>query len=292
MIKLFKLKNWLTLEETSRRLSTTFEERVSIADCLQLALDGHIVISAIFTSTQYGIRSEVEETTWRNVLVPARSSQVGEDVPMDLFNTTYKAEFLDSPCEHIERSGSIFNLASGIYDLPLIGSERLDVSHALAIEQGRDPGDFINMEGAFVKFGNNLINLMLPFNKLAIRTNEEKQAHEYDEHIGEFVDYENYHRFFYPADGIGAVELVFRREHIEIFEKNQLHDDESLSVSLSESLVIMGAMLDTLKNTESKSKRWTQDSLKADITERNNTLKARKIDDYFSIANKYYKSDS
>ncbi|RBP59481.1 hypothetical protein [Brenneria salicis] len=48
MKKLFKLKEWLTLEETARRLTTSFQEEVSIADCLQLALDGHIIISALY----------------------------------------------------------------------------------------------------------------------------------------------------------------------------------------------------------------------------------------------------
>ncbi len=48
MSKLFKLKEWLTLSEASERLSVFLGEKVSVADCLQLALDKHITISAIF----------------------------------------------------------------------------------------------------------------------------------------------------------------------------------------------------------------------------------------------------
>lgn len=271
-------------------MSTTFEEPVSIADCLQLAVDGHIIISAIFSNTQYGVSAELEKTTWRNVLAPTRNTQEGEDILMELFNTTYKADFLDTPCIHIKRSGGVFTVPSGIYDLPMIGSEALDVSHALAIEQKRDPGEFSNMEGAFIKFGDGLVNIMLPFNSFIYKSNDENQIQQYDEQVGAFVDYVNYHRFFYPSDSIGGAELVFKRENIEDFEKSQFQEDESITFSLAESLVIIGAMLDALKNTSYKPKRWTQENLKADMTERTKSLKARKIDDYFSLANKSYKS--
>lgn len=289
MRKLFKLKNWLTLEETSRRLSTTFEEQVSIADCLQLAVDGHIVISALFTKSYYGVKAKVVNTTWRNILVPTSNSKVGEDVPMDLFNTTYKADFLDSYCDHIIKSGGIITVPSGVWDLPMIGSEKLDVEHVLALAQGRNPGEFTNLEGAFVKCGEQLVNLMETFNKLEFRVNEEKQVELYDEHVGAFVSYENYHQFFYPADGLGDVEFVFKRENIESFENSQLNDGD-LPVSLSESIHVIGTMLDALKNVENKSKRWTQELLKEEMEERNPSLKKRRIDDYFSLANKSYKS--
>ena len=62
MKKLFKLKEWLTLEETARRLTTTFEENVTIADDLQLALDRHIVISALIEKSRYGVLASKERS--------------------------------------------------------------------------------------------------------------------------------------------------------------------------------------------------------------------------------------
>ncbi|WP_152487402.1 hypothetical protein [Dickeya chrysanthemi] len=47
MEKLFRLKEWLTPEETARRLTTSFQEEISIVDCLQLALDRKIIISVL-----------------------------------------------------------------------------------------------------------------------------------------------------------------------------------------------------------------------------------------------------
>ena len=45
--KLFKLKEWLTLNEAAKRLTVSFGEEISEVDCLQLALDGHITISIL-----------------------------------------------------------------------------------------------------------------------------------------------------------------------------------------------------------------------------------------------------
>ncbi|MEF3764095.1 hypothetical protein [Escherichia coli] len=45
---LFKLKEFLTLEEAGEHLSRTLSEKVSLADIYRLALDGHITISVNF----------------------------------------------------------------------------------------------------------------------------------------------------------------------------------------------------------------------------------------------------
>ena len=45
MGELFKLKKWLTLEETAKRLSNSLSKPVSVADVLQLSLDEHLTVS-------------------------------------------------------------------------------------------------------------------------------------------------------------------------------------------------------------------------------------------------------
>lgn len=62
------------------------------------------------------------------------------------------------------------------------------------------------------------------------------------------------------------------------------------SVNLNGCLHIMGEVIHALKNTSIPSKRWTQDALKNEILERNSTLGSRKLDEYFSAANKHLKS--
>jgi hypothetical protein len=48
MSKLFKLKKWLTLEDTCKRLSTTLEEDVNVKDLIQLIIEGDLRVSWYF----------------------------------------------------------------------------------------------------------------------------------------------------------------------------------------------------------------------------------------------------
>jgi hypothetical protein len=50
MSKLFKLKNWLTIEEAAKYLSNAFTELVTESDVLRLALDGRLKLSVNFVN--------------------------------------------------------------------------------------------------------------------------------------------------------------------------------------------------------------------------------------------------
>ena len=45
MSDLFKLKQWLTLENATKHLSSIFNEIVNDYDILRFALDGHLILS-------------------------------------------------------------------------------------------------------------------------------------------------------------------------------------------------------------------------------------------------------
>ncbi|MBA6291622.1 hypothetical protein H4J58_19065 [Colwellia sp. MB3u-70] len=53
MSKLFKFKEWLSLDDACKRLSTVLEEEVSVHDLIQLVIDNRISISWYFKSNQY-----------------------------------------------------------------------------------------------------------------------------------------------------------------------------------------------------------------------------------------------
>jgi hypothetical protein len=64
--KLLKLKEWLTLAEAARHLSTLFEEQVTEADVLRLASDGRLQLSVFFpqpTSALSGTIITVEDVS-------------------------------------------------------------------------------------------------------------------------------------------------------------------------------------------------------------------------------------
>ncbi|EAQ6130186.1 hypothetical protein AXA88_14920 [Salmonella enterica] len=291
MNKLFKLKEWLTLEETARRLTTSFQESVSVADCLQLALDGHIKISALIEKSKYAILCKDDETNnnviYRFVDFIKNKSEIPDDI-VKLAEDNIPREM------KVRRYGNVFRLKNGVYDLPMIGAERLDVLHLCSILQGREPATFICLDGPFLNHNDGLINIIEPFNddNIEWKVDFGVKSGFFDKLHNQYIDENNYFSAFYPADGLRNVEFVFRRENIEAFENSQIDDKDNASVTLNGCLEVIGSMLDTIKNTHLKGKRWTQDALKSEMTDKRNSLKPRSIDEYFSLANKVYKSKS
>lgn len=292
MNKLFKLKERLTLEETSRRLTTSFQENVSIADCLQLALDGHITISVLIEKSKLGMFCKEKELSKDVIRGFVDFMKENGNFSDELIKVAEGG--IDSyPAEtELRNYGEVFSVGDGVYDLPMIGAERLDVQHLCAVMQGREPVVMINLNGPYLKAGNSLINILEPFGKDNIEWKIDKTIHRklFDRKHERFIDENNYHGALYPADGLRDVEFVFRRENIEAFENSQIDDKDNVSVTLNGCLEVIGSILDTIKNTHLKGKRWTQDALKSEMTDKRNSLKPRSIDEYFSLANKVCKS--
>lgn len=293
MKKLFKLKEWLTLEETSRRLTTSFQESVSAADCLQLALDGHIKISALIEKSRYGVLCKKDGTSNDFLSGFVDSMKKSGKFTDEIIKSAEESVYSFPDEIKLRKYGNVFRLRDGVYDLPMIGAERLDVLHLCSILQGREPATFICLDGPFLNHNDEFINIIEPFNdeRIEWKVDFGVKSGFFDKKNDQFIDESNYHTAFYPADGLRDVEFVFRRENIEAFENSHVENgDENTSVTLNGCLEVIGTMLDALKNTPLKGKRWTQDALKSEMTDKSPSLSSRSIDDYFSLANKLYKS--
>ncbi len=148
MSKLFKLKQWLTLEDAAKRLSTTLGEQVTVADILQLALDGRLKLSVNFVNHAYAKccrRVPIEEATYREV-----PSIKNPAITVRL----YKGPRTDS--EVFEYEDGLAKLI-GVYNLSMVGAERLDVNHRLQMETGGPVVTLINLDGPFVENGDGYI---------------------------------------------------------------------------------------------------------------------------------------
>lgn len=172
--KLFNLKEWLTVADAARHLSIVFGEEVTRADVLRLGLDGHLRLSAHFvnyTKARSGIIVPWEETEW--ALFPKfsesqydRKKLYGLDVrpwPMQL-----EALFKELPPDKHEKfdpvlcsleidkeryltlSDEVVTL-QGVWDLPMIGNERLDIEHEYQNWTGGPEVTLQGLDGAFVE---------------------------------------------------------------------------------------------------------------------------------------------
>jgi len=65
MSKLFKLKKWLTIEDTAKHLTSIFDEPVKDYDVLRFALDGHLEISVNLvnhaTARKCGFKNQLQQ---------------------------------------------------------------------------------------------------------------------------------------------------------------------------------------------------------------------------------------
>jgi hypothetical protein len=119
MKKLLKLKEWLTVPDVAQHLSLLFREEVSEADVLRFALDGHLTLSVDFVN---GAQARLGN------ILPLKDAKI-RTMP-DIDGTP--VEFLDGidlgdgrvlKCEKAVLS------INGVWDLVMVGAERLDVEH-------------------------------------------------------------------------------------------------------------------------------------------------------------------
>lgn len=146
MGKLFNLKEWLTVADAARHLSIVFGEDVTEADVLQLALDRQLRLSVNIVNGTTGLYGRI---------VPIDEAEYKE-VPALNGNGTVR--LYEGPELSVRgRAISIIKLEQevtslrGIYDLPMIGSERLDVEHEYQRLVGGPPVTLVGMDGAFVE---------------------------------------------------------------------------------------------------------------------------------------------
>ena len=118
MSKLINLKKWVTIRDAARHLSILFGEDVNEADILRLGLDGKLVLSVNFVNHAKAQKQKIVPIFEADRVMSLDGKR--EIVLGDLWSDN---EVM------VAESEAIVTI-SGIYDLPMIGGEALDVEHA------------------------------------------------------------------------------------------------------------------------------------------------------------------
>lgn len=157
MSRIFKLKKWLTLADGARYLTAALNEPISVSDIYQLALDGHLILSAHFvnhTQAYPGRRIGLGEA--KIMLLPDAQAPLAEELKalMGSYPTegsrSEQHEWLsanravsDSPSVHLCLKGDRISehdvidwedrvvSIDGLWDIPDFGGGRLDLEHQL-----------------------------------------------------------------------------------------------------------------------------------------------------------------
>lgn len=173
MSKLYKLREWLTVAEAAKQLSISFGEEVTDADVLRLALDGHLRLSVYFVNHAKARCGKVipwEETDWwlfpdlgGRATKRARQELEGRPCPPKLEALTSELapderekfyplmRSLNIDGERFLTLSENVTTLQGVWDLPMIGGERLDVEHEFHNLTDGPAVTLTNLDGAFVE---------------------------------------------------------------------------------------------------------------------------------------------
>ena len=145
MSKLFELKEWLNLPDAAAHLSKVFKEDVNEADLLRLALDDQLKLSVRFVNATPAIACKtlsVAKTDFQQGLSISDRSSI-EDALREALRTGREISF-----------GESIELLSGVFDLPMIGGERVWVENKYQHETATPvPVNILNaaLVGSFVE---------------------------------------------------------------------------------------------------------------------------------------------
>lgn len=163
MSKLFKLKEWLTVEEAAKHLSTVLGEVVAVADIYRLALDKHLVLSMNFPNHTEGNMGEVvglentELFTPPDDLMEAMCKINPERRSEEIIVSDYIGEG-----QFINWEEKVVSI-DGVWDLAMLASERIDVEYVYHQLIGGPKIELVGIDGTFVKRGDRYCRLAESF---------------------------------------------------------------------------------------------------------------------------------
>jgi len=157
--KLFKLKEWLTVDETVKHLSSVLGEEIVAAEIFRLALDGHLILSVSFPNKALGNMGEVvsyEDATRIPVPVQIQKRLVENGV-----SNSQEIMIADSigNNQFVNWSEKVTSI-DGVWDLTMLASESIDVEYVYQQLTGGPKVDLVGLDGVFVKRGERYCRLV------------------------------------------------------------------------------------------------------------------------------------
>lgn len=168
--KLLKFREWVTLGEAARHICIVIDETVNESDLLRLAVDGHLKLSVNLVNgvpARCGCFRNVNQidppspSTWsehsREIPVQQAHSFPGQPVVHRVLAGLHPDHDPVAPTEIILENGQLLDLSAeiitigGVWDLPMVGGERIDVETAYHAAVGGPEVMLYDENGIFVQ---------------------------------------------------------------------------------------------------------------------------------------------
>lgn len=209
MRKLLKLKKWLTVPKAARHLSILFGEEVSEADVLRLALDGHLTLSVDFVN---------RATAQCGKIIPRGDAKIVE-VPNLTGDGVVQliADGISVGDDKVFSYRKEIRQLAGVWDLAMVGAERLDIEHRYQLLTGGPAVELISLSGPFVKLKDGTWAQIVEY------YSKEKPSFSQNKLSNPRVNQDNYHPAGeLPSDAV----LVVRTSALQELEALFLSDPE------------------------------------------------------------------
>ena len=164
MSKLFKLKEWLTLEDAANHISTVLGEPVTLADIYRLSLDGHLKLSANFvngSNAQLGKRVKINDVKFQLI---TKGFITDEELDISIrMPTKGELRIDDCPDSDFLSFGDKVSSISGVWDLTMLGSEAIDIEfYYQQVTSGLEL-TLVGLEGVFLEKDGVVASLQVDF---------------------------------------------------------------------------------------------------------------------------------
>ncbi len=167
MNKLFKLKEWLTLDETASHFSSAFGEPVEKKDIFRLALDGHLQLSVnlvnhakarvgLFGGSENAIYYDSSWTLTAELLKRMMLGGIGPDINGEPIRVLKSIKISDQIYLNFDDE---VKSVEGVWDLSMWGGERLDLEHEYQILTDGPSVTLETFEGVILKRGDEVCQL-------------------------------------------------------------------------------------------------------------------------------------
>ena len=265
MNKLLKLKRWITVPDAAKYLSNIFEETVSVADIYYFVLEGKLKLSVDFVNGATAMRGKVislEETDCSISYRHAKTLNQLHSGPYSVFYEKYsKVKKLYADIPDVEKDNYeiiIYSMMlnenefiefqnvesiSGIFDLSMLGAERLDIENEYQNLIGGPEITGVYLDGVFLQDGEgDFYQLQANFkeeywDKAESRRKEIVMAATISREACENVqkrhknEREEYEKSYYPAGSLDNFEYIYvvRTKALQDFI-NMINEEEITKV--------------------------------------------------------------
>ncbi len=222
MSKLFKLKEWLTLEDTAKYISNVFGEPFSSTELYMLSLQGKLQLSVMFANG-----AKVKKV----ILIKTEDVEYEKRIPVGIpnlpeghgFNVPINAEIPISRDYWIQKiEPEIFSIC-GVWDLAMKGAEKAEIANRYQIETSGHTVKIPSLFGHYVQRENVFYELQVMQARLPKNDEESLQIEpnkfECDQSIGEIKLKPRRLPQYRPAERLDEIEncLVVKTEEVTRF---------------------------------------------------------------------------